>query len=110
HDAAGWDAATGGCAGGAAGAGVGEEVDGGECAGAGGRGMEDFVGRKGRGFDAVILASPAWASSVLLGPVDGELSEELGGIPYSSSITVNLVYDEAKMGTLPDGFGFLVPV
>jgi oxygen-dependent protoporphyrinogen oxidase len=47
---------------------------------------------------------------VLLGPVDGELSEELGGIPYSSSITVNLVYDEAKMGTLPDGFGFLVPV
>jgi len=61
-------------------------------------------------FDAVILASPAWASSVLLGPVDGELSEELGGIPYSSSITVNLVYDEAKMGTLPDGFGFLVPV
>jgi len=61
-------------------------------------------------FDAVILASPAWASSALLGPVDVGLSEELGGIPYSSSITVNLVYDEAKIGTLPDGFGFLVPV
>ncbi len=30
-------------------------------------------------------------------------------IPYSSSITVNLVYDEAKLGPLPEGFGFLVP-
>ena len=30
-------------------------------------------------------------------------------IPYSSSITVNLVYDEAKIGQLPEGFGFLVP-
>jgi oxygen-dependent protoporphyrinogen oxidase len=60
-------------------------------------------------YDAVILASPAWAAGVLLGPVDPELGEELGGIPYSSSITVNLVYDEAKLGRLPEGFGFLVP-
>ncbi len=37
------------------------------------------------------------------------LGAELGGIPYSSSITVNLVYDEAKIGALPEGFGFLVP-
>ena len=60
-------------------------------------------------YDAVIVASPAWAAGVLLGPVDPGLGEELGGIPYSSSITVNLVYDEAKLGRLPDGFGFLVP-
>ncbi len=60
-------------------------------------------------FDAVIVASPAWAAGVLLRPVDPALGEELGGIPYSSSITVNLVYDEAKLGRLPDGFGFLVP-
>jgi oxygen-dependent protoporphyrinogen oxidase len=60
-------------------------------------------------YDAVILASPAWASGTLLGPVDPLLGEELGGIPYSSSITVNLVYDEAKLGPLPEGFGFLVP-
>ena len=60
-------------------------------------------------YDAVIMASPAWAVSVLLGKVDAELSEELSGIPYSSSITMNLVYDEAKLGRLPDGFGFLVP-
>ncbi len=60
-------------------------------------------------YDAVILASPAWAAGALLGPVDPELGEELGGIPYSSSITVNLIYDEARLGRLPDGFGFLVP-
>ncbi len=59
--------------------------------------------------DAVIVASPAWAAGVLLGPVDPVLGEELGSIPYSSSITVNLIYDEAGLGRLPDGFGFLVP-
>jgi len=60
-------------------------------------------------YDAVIVASPAWAAGALLSPIDGELGEELSAIPYSSSITVNLIYDEAKLGRLPDGFGFLVP-
>jgi oxygen-dependent protoporphyrinogen oxidase len=60
-------------------------------------------------YDSVIVASPAWAASVLLTKVDPVLGEELGAIPYSSSITVNLIYDEAKLGALPDGFGFLVP-
>jgi oxygen-dependent protoporphyrinogen oxidase len=61
-------------------------------------------------YDAVILASPAWAAGALLGPVDAELGKQLSAIPYSSSITVNLVYDEAQLGRLPEGFGFLVPV
>ncbi len=60
-------------------------------------------------FDAVIFASPAWAAGGLLGKVDPELGAELSAIPYSSSITINLVYDEAQLGSLPDGFGFLVP-
>ena len=61
-------------------------------------------------FDAVIFASPAWAAGALLEPVDRVLGSELRGIPYSSSITVNLVYDESQLGPLPEGFGFLVPV
>ena len=61
-------------------------------------------------FNAVIFASPAWAAGALLTPVDSVLGAELSGIPYSSSITVNLVYDEAQLGALPEGFGFLVPV
>ena len=60
-------------------------------------------------YDSVIVASQAWAAGVLLAPVDAVLSEQLGGIPYSSSITVNLIYDEDALGKLPEGFGFLVP-
>ncbi len=60
-------------------------------------------------YGAVIVATPAWAASTLLATVDAQLAEELAGIPYSSSITVNLVYDEIKLGPLPEGFGFLVP-
>jgi len=64
---------------------------------------------KSQSFDAIILASQAWAAGSLLQSVDAALSDELAGIPYSSSITVNLIYDEAKLGKLPEGFGFLVP-
>jgi oxygen-dependent protoporphyrinogen oxidase len=60
-------------------------------------------------YDTVIVASPAWVAGALLAKADAALSEELNAIPYSSSITVNLIYDEAKLGHLPDGFGFLVP-
>jgi protoporphyrinogen/coproporphyrinogen III oxidase len=60
-------------------------------------------------YDAIIFASPAWAAGKLLTPIDPVLGQDLGGIPYSSSITINLVYDENKLGTLPEGFGFLVP-
>jgi oxygen-dependent protoporphyrinogen oxidase len=60
-------------------------------------------------FDALIMAAPAWIAGELLTPVDAVLGAELGGIPYSSSITVNLVYDEGEIGPLPEGFGFLVP-
>jgi oxygen-dependent protoporphyrinogen oxidase len=61
-------------------------------------------------YDAVIMAAAAWVAGELLAPVDAALGKELSGIPYSSSITVNLMYDEAKIGALPEGFGFLVPV
>ena len=60
-------------------------------------------------YDAVIVALPAWAAARLLSGVDAALAAELNGIPYSSSITVNLVYDESRIGELPPGFGFLVP-
>ena len=60
-------------------------------------------------YDSIIVCSPAWAAGVLLAPVDSALGEDLSAIPYSSSITINLVYDEAALGPLPDGFGFLVP-
>jgi len=60
-------------------------------------------------FDAVVIATPAWAAAGMLRSTDVELSAELGAIPYSSSVTVNLVYDGADLDPLPEGFGFLVP-
>jgi protoporphyrinogen/coproporphyrinogen III oxidase len=60
-------------------------------------------------YDALITAVPPWAAGALLSSVDAELAAELAAIPCSSSITVNLVYDQARLGRLPEGFGFLVP-
>jgi protoporphyrinogen/coproporphyrinogen III oxidase len=60
-------------------------------------------------FDAIAIATPAWAAAELLRPVNDELGSELSQIPYSSSATINLVYDGADLDPLPPGFGFLVP-
>jgi oxygen-dependent protoporphyrinogen oxidase len=60
-------------------------------------------------FDAVIVATPATAAAELLGMASAELASELGGIQYTSSITVNLGYDGSVRASLPPGFGFLVP-
>ena len=74
-----------------------------------GDGWRVRAGRTDGTYDAVIVASPAWAAGGLLATADAALGDELSAIPYSSSITVNLVFDEAQLGRLPDGFGFLVP-
>jgi oxygen-dependent protoporphyrinogen oxidase len=60
-------------------------------------------------FDAVIVATPAYAAASLLQMAGPEVAAELSGIPYMSSITVNLGYERNVRGLLPPGFGFLVP-
>jgi oxygen-dependent protoporphyrinogen oxidase len=60
-------------------------------------------------FDALIIATPAPAASVLLQMADENLSHELQQIRYSSSVTITLGYDDNVRRSLPPGFGFLVP-
>lgn len=60
-------------------------------------------------FDSVVVATPSWAAAEILAAVDPPLAEELAQIPFTSSVTVNLVYDGADLDPLPAGFGFLVP-
>jgi oxygen-dependent protoporphyrinogen oxidase len=60
-------------------------------------------------FDAAIIATPAYVAAELLRGEVPQLSEELGQIRYSSSMTVALAYDENVRTSLPAGFGFLVP-
>jgi oxygen-dependent protoporphyrinogen oxidase len=59
--------------------------------------------------DAVILALPAWAAALVLEELDRRLEKSLLDIHYSSSMIVALGYDRARAGSLPGGFGFLVP-
>jgi protoporphyrinogen/coproporphyrinogen III oxidase len=59
-------------------------------------------------FDAVIVALPGSAAANVLGIASLQLAEELAAIPYTSSITVGLGYDDRVRRSLPPGFGFLV--
>ena len=61
------------------------------------------------GFDAVIAATSAQTAAALLQGLSSELAAELRAIPYSSSVTVTLGYDNKVRAALPAGFGFLVP-
>jgi protoporphyrinogen/coproporphyrinogen III oxidase len=67
------------------------------------------AGSKSDRFQAVIIALPAHAAAQLLSTCGPELSAELGGVAYSSSITIGLGYDRQVRQSLPPGFGFLVP-
>jgi len=60
-------------------------------------------------FDGVIAATPAPAAAQLVQLSSAELASELAAIQYSSSITVNLGFDQRVRASLPPGFGFLVP-
>ena len=66
-------------------------------------------GRRTEEFDAVILATPAYAAGELLASASAELAAELNAIRHSSSVTVILSYDNSVRAALPAGFGFLVP-
>jgi oxygen-dependent protoporphyrinogen oxidase len=67
------------------------------------------AGAKTDSFDGVILATPTHSAAKLLSSCSPELASELGGIGYSSSITVGLGYGREVRQSLPPGFGFLVP-
>jgi protoporphyrinogen/coproporphyrinogen III oxidase len=60
-------------------------------------------------FDSVIVALPAPAAAGILRMASPQLSAELAGVAYTSSITVGIGYDREVRQSLPPGFGFLVP-
>ncbi len=66
-------------------------------------------GRRTEEFDAVVMATPAYAAAELLSSVRAGLHDELNAIRYSSSVTVIFGYDQTTRAALPAGFGFLVP-
>jgi protoporphyrinogen/coproporphyrinogen III oxidase len=59
--------------------------------------------------DQVIVACPAWSAAGLVAPLDPPLADLLGGIDYSSSLMLALVYKAQDFNGMRAGFGFLVP-
>jgi oxygen-dependent protoporphyrinogen oxidase len=59
--------------------------------------------------DAVCLALPSYAAGRLLEELDQSLAQELCGISYGSSATVNLAYRREAIPHSLDGFGFVAP-
>ena len=84
------------------------------------QGRADAVERSGTGFrvrvgedwieaEHLVIACEAHNGSALLSGVDGRLSELLGSVPYSSSVTVAFGFEGNDFRRLPEGHGFLVP-
>lgn len=58
---------------------------------------------------AVILATPAYTASRLLGAVSGTLAQTLSGIAYAPVAVVAAEYYAQQIGKPVSGFGFLIP-
>ena len=61
------------------------------------------------GADAVVLATPAFATADLLADLAPDAATIMAGIPYVDVATIWLSYPRSAMGRPLDGTGFLVP-
>lgn len=59
--------------------------------------------------DAVVLTCPAYQQAALLGDLDHDLAERVGGIAYNRVAVVALGYRQADVPTSLDGFGYIAP-
>lgn len=59
--------------------------------------------------DALVLATPAYASADMIRELDPDLAEQLGAIQYASSATMSLAFRREQVAHPLDGFGFVVP-
>ncbi len=62
-----------------------------------------------QGFNAVVLALPAYVAAGLLRPLDRALAGELEAIPYGSAATVTFAFKREQIAHALDAFGFVVP-
>lgn len=59
--------------------------------------------------DAVVLATPAWASGDLLRPIAPLAASDLSSIEYVTTATASLAFRSDQVGHDLNGFGFVVP-
>ena len=59
--------------------------------------------------NAIVLATPAFASGQLLASFDPSLASDLQSIPYVSTATVSLAYRQSDIPRDLDGYGYVIP-
>ena len=59
--------------------------------------------------DAIILATPAYATAYLVVGLDPELAQALKGIPYASTATVSVAYPLKDIPRPLNGYGYIIP-
>ena len=59
--------------------------------------------------DSVILATPAFVSGTLLASVNPTLAADLQSIPYVSTATISLAYQQSDPPRPLDGYGYVIP-
>lgn len=80
----------------------------GQCAG-GERYVLDLADGRRELVDAVVLATPAWASGELLRPVAPLAAADLASIPYVTTATVSLAFRREQVAYPLRGFGYVTP-
>ncbi len=58
---------------------------------------------------ATIIATPAYVAADLIGHIDSDLERSLRTVPYASSATVTLAYNDGDLQRPLDGYGYIVP-
>jgi oxygen-dependent protoporphyrinogen oxidase len=74
-----------------------------------GRWRIDVVGKPPLFADAVILATPGFATAKLLAETDDTLARDAAALDYASCATVHLLYRASQIEEKLSSFGFFVP-
>ncbi len=64
---------------------------------------------RAEGFDAVVMAVPAWRAGAIVEPLDRKLAETLRDIPFAGVTVVCHAYPENVLSARLSGFGYLIP-
>lgn len=59
--------------------------------------------------DALILATPAYATAELVKAFEPEMAAPLRAIPYASTVTISVAYSLSQVPRPLDGYGYVIP-
>ena len=75
----------------------------------GSRFIVELSGGGRREAEALVIATPAFETARLVGPLDRSLEEMLRLIPFASTVVIHLAYRRPDVEHPLDGYGYLIP-